>query len=109
MGWSCTRDAGVTHDAMIAICRESTGSSNEWAQRDGRFFFETGDEQADGSIVGEVYRMTSTGRARFVRNFKISPDGRIAEGGYLERCAAARVGKGEKISEREIERKGGAA
>lgn len=78
MGWSCRKDAS---DVLNEIERElSMGKngmpSNGW-MRDGRqFFYETGDEQEDGGIVGHIYEMTEDGNSAVpVGPFYISPDG----------------------------------
>lgn len=94
MGWSCTAAASETADRISNWCRATTDSSNTFvsvAERsDGeRFFFEEGNETADGAIVGEVFRMVGESRAVPAGRYRIEPDGTFSSGPN-EMAAAAR-------------------
>lgn len=77
MGWSCTAKAGWVLDTWTDACVKSTDSSNVWETNKGRYMFETGREQHDGAIVGQVYRFVDRSRAIRSGSFRIEPDGTI--------------------------------
>ncbi len=91
MGYSYTAMAGFTLDAISAILRDevredeivpaapgSKVGSNSILRNGG--FWETGREQADGSITGTVWKAYAPDPSRVTKAgaFKITPDGRIA-------------------------------
>lgn len=112
MGWSYTLEAGRTMDAMEALCRESTGTQNGWIQRTGStgtrsFFYEIEErEREDDTVHGEVWETRGDNALR-ISSFVIGPDGTIRRGGYMPRVAAGRIGKGDKIDDRDIVKNGG--
>lgn len=79
MGWSCTVAADETHKVLSEACRASTKTSNTFRAADGAFYFFEGDgvEHEDGSITGDVQRMTgddpltNPGPCRWVDSFRI--------------------------------------
>ena len=77
MGWSCTAKAGLTLDGISKAFQDS---SNTWNTEKGTFFFETGRENEDGAITGQVWKMivwNDENRCKRVGSFKIEPDGKI--------------------------------
>ncbi len=83
MGWSCTAKAGLTLDG---ISKTFQGSSNTWNTEKGTFFFETGRENADGAITGQVWKMVDVpkkGRCNRSGSFRIETDGTIARFPHL--------------------------
>lgn len=83
MGWSCTAKAGLTLDGISKLFQ---GSSNTWTTEKGTFFFETGRENSEGAITGQVWKMIVwQGEDRIKRSgsFRIEPDGIIARFPHL--------------------------
>lgn len=88
MGWSCTDLALRSLNALHEILKSegaapNSPTSNGWHDRhDREYFYETGRENADGSITGTVYRVEG-GKAQAKRlahkagSFRIEPDGRV--------------------------------
>jgi len=77
MGWSCTARAGLTLDG---ISKAFQGSSNTWNTEKGTFFFETGRENDDGAITGQVWKTVDVpkkGRCKRAGSFRIEPNGKI--------------------------------
>lgn len=58
MGYSCTRDAQDTL-AVVSKLLATDGNPNIWTIGKSRYFFERGDENADGSITGDLMLMLS--------------------------------------------------
>ncbi|MEE8536904.1 MAG: hypothetical protein V3S71_02780 [Acidobacteriota bacterium] len=56
MGYSCTASANNALDFLMDMITDPNGSSNTWTHDFAAYFFERGDENADGSITGTVYR-----------------------------------------------------
>lgn len=80
MGWSCTQLAGATLRNASMRCRGMTGASNTWKHKGTEYFFETGKEQRDGAITGEVVKSLGNGLCRTVGRFRIAPNGEVASG-----------------------------
>ena len=83
MGWSCTAKAGFTLDG---ISKTFQGSSNTWNTEKGNFFFETGRENEDGAITGQVWKMINwqgQERCKQSGSFRIEADGTIARFPHL--------------------------
>ncbi len=72
-GWSCTQAAGRVLDAWVKFCLEQSGQQNVFSTPRGQAFWETGREQADGSIVGSIYYMDGSRGG----SFKIDADGNV--------------------------------
>lgn len=96
-GWSCTREAGETMDALARACVEQTGKENVFRLADGtEAFWERGREQADGSITGAVWGMDGSRKG----SFKIDCDGKIVSGpAALKSLVAVRHTAGSVILE----------
>lgn len=78
MGYSCTQSAQDTL-AVIARSFATEGNPNVWtigiAQK--KYFFERGNENADGAITGQLMVMIDENYCRPVGSVRISPDGTI--------------------------------
>lgn len=79
MGWSARADACHVIDAWTRGCVANGGTQNVYVGTDGRrYFYEIGREQADGAIVGSVFRFRGdTELADRAGSFRISPDGDV--------------------------------
>jgi hypothetical protein len=75
MGYSATKKA---LDTLKALVPGNANGTNCWRKGKVDYFYEIGDEQTDGSIVGEVWRSDNS-LAFFVGYFKISADGVISK------------------------------
>ena len=83
MGWSCTAKADDTMDALTRACEEQTGRNNVWEANGSRYFWERGQEQADGAITGTIWRYLPDGEHVHYRkagSFRIEPSGQISRG-----------------------------
>lgn len=78
MGYSYTKAAD---DRLIALMAYSVlASSNTWKNGDTVYFYESGDTQDDGAIVGIVYEVSKDpeAAAKDCGPFRIEPDGTVA-------------------------------
>ena len=94
MGWSCAASAGKVLRYISACIVERHGNQNQWETPKGKFFFETGRENADGAITGTVWRVhpagvpfTSRGREYLYDNDRVTRAGgyRIEADGTITR------------------------
>lgn len=83
MGYSCTKIASLTHQALLKILQETEQnpnnptSSNMWMKKGVEYFDERGRENDDGAITGSVYQSNGS-TCRFKGSYKINADGTIA-------------------------------
>lgn len=78
MGYSCTRDAANTL-GVIGKMFGTKGEPNTLTIKNNRYFFERGDEQSDGAIVGKLFRMLPGDLCREVGLARINDDGTISQ------------------------------
>ena len=88
MGYSCTKDASD----MLGLIRHSftDGTSNGLAIAGKTYFYDIGEEHADGRITGKLYEHDSENSARNVGRFCITAAGDIA--------CFPRIKRGQKIA-----------
>jgi hypothetical protein len=77
MGWSATAKACDIERAWSDACHKQTGQSNAYETEGKRFFYDTGREQRDGAITGQVFRMLPDGMAVRSGSFRIESDGTV--------------------------------
>lgn len=84
MGYSCSRDAV---DSLRVICNlfGDKKSSNVLVIKGLQFFFERGQEQADGAITGPVFLMVENGNACKAGTFRIEADGTVTRFPHLSK------------------------
>lgn len=70
-----TSAAGRTLDAIAE--GTGNGSYNTWENDDRIYFFEVGDNNPDGAITGEVYRVEVNGDATPCGDFRIESSGSV--------------------------------
>ena len=79
MGWSATAKACDTERHWSNICHAQTGRSNVYTAKGNTYFYDTGREQRDGAITGQVFRMSDSGYCAKVGSFRIEADGTVAK------------------------------
>jgi len=77
MGWSATAKACQVEQEWAQACHAQTGQSNVYETSGKRFFYDTGREQRDGAITGQVFRMLPDGFAVRSGSFRIEADGTV--------------------------------
>lgn len=81
MGWSACVRACWVRDAWTNACLKSTGIQNVFDTPKGRYMFETGREQPDGAIVGQVWKYVAGGfpqmHVKRAGSFRIEGDGTV--------------------------------
>ncbi len=83
MGYSCTQAADDRLTVLMAY--SGTASSNTWKCGDTVFFYEVGDEQPDGAMVGTVYEIAKDPEGTAINHgpFRIDPDGAVVRFPFL--------------------------
>lgn len=77
MGYSCTAAAMNKLEEIVAKQESAPGGpSNGWRFNGADYFYEIGAEQADGSVVGEVWRNFGK-TCSLAGKFKINPNGEV--------------------------------
>lgn len=79
MGWSCTRDAGLTLDAITELCIKQTGMQNVFHANGDKYMLEVGREKYDGAICGTIWKFVGE-NIRKSGSLRIEPDGKISRG-----------------------------
>lgn len=82
MGYSCTVQADRTLNATLnkanGLPVHNFSYSNTWEHAGGKYFFERGKEQADGSITGSVFKfIPGTSTCRQFGSLKIAANGNV--------------------------------
>jgi hypothetical protein len=78
MGWSCSRAASFTMDAISDFCYKQEKSNNVFSSKGNKYFIEwSRREHADGAITGSIMKMSGatckkSGSIRIERDGKIS-------------------------------------
>jgi len=75
MGWSARKDALDAFDALLTWVGRDDLPTNVWENEKGKFFAETGKENADGAVTGTVWRFVDENRAVKAGSFRIEPNG----------------------------------
>lgn len=83
MGWSCTVKAGMRLDSINDFCYEQTKMTNTYFIGENKYFFETGREQADGSITGTIYKIIEGDFSKRCNQIKIAKNGALIRGPSL--------------------------
>lgn len=80
MGWSCSREASLTLEAIQQFCLSQTGQQNVFRTDKCEYFFETSKrEHSDGAITGSIWKVVGMGTHR-TGSFKIEGNGIISNG-----------------------------
>lgn len=79
MGWGCSTVASNVLDVMVKPYRDE--SANGYKVKENVYFYEFGREQADGAIVGQVFKQ--------LPEFKLDEQGR--EQHYVKRFGGLRI------------------
>ena len=83
MGWSCTRTAGHTLDAITEHCIAETGQQNVFTNRGNRYMLEVGREQSDGAICATIYKFLEGNSIKRSGSLRIEPNGKISRGPHV--------------------------
>ena len=78
MGYSCTVAANKVLDFILDELTKNvgTGTNNGWYNNGRELFFEQGQENTDGAITGQVWRILNKSAYR-IGGVRIEPDGTI--------------------------------
>lgn len=82
MGMSFTATAHKQLEKVVAHCRKTMGSANEWLYQGHTLFFEQGPQQADDAICGRIYE-NKAGKSFLVGVFRIEADGCVTAFPFL--------------------------
>lgn len=93
MGYSCTMAAADVFDAWQEGCKATTNTSNVYEFAGGKYFFERGRENPDGSITGTIYKYVSETHAKKSGTFKIDADGKILRAHSILKTFAQKYAK----------------
>lgn len=80
MGWSCEMLAGKRLDLIMDLCHKNSGMTNVWTENNNKYMFETGREQADGSITGTISKYIDDSKVKKSGSFKIEAGGIVSRG-----------------------------
>jgi len=82
MGYSCTAVAGTVLGFILDDLTKNVnnGTSNGWFNNGNEYFFEQGQENQDGAITGQVWRIFSRSHdLKRAGNVRIEPNGTVTK------------------------------